>query len=116
MPIRIDCVPGSEDRAAVVPDEGGDVEEGLGPGAECWQYWLEQNGEQAEEVQRVAARLLQVVFAPCLAGQFPGFDAVDVLIGKVSESHDLTDRLAEFARFVMVGDRCPALANGLDRW
>ncbi|EXI76688.1 MAG: hypothetical protein AW07_00087 [Candidatus Accumulibacter sp. SK-11] len=113
--VGVDRVAGGEDRRAVVPEQRRDVEEGFGLRRKRRQNRLEQNGKQAEEVYGIAAGCLQFAFAARLARQFPGLDAIHVLIGEIGEGHDLADRLAELARLVVFGDQQAAFAYRLDR-
>jgi len=58
---------------------------------------------------------VQFNFPAFLLGQFPGLDAVDILIGGVGEQHDFAHGFAEFARFVKFGNPAGRFLNRLDR-
>ena len=113
--VGVDRMPGGEQTIGVGPGQRGDVEELLALRRDAGQDGLEQHGEQAEQVERIAARRMQFALPPFLLGKFPGLDAVDVLVGGVGEQHDLAHRLGEFARLVVLGDSRRGGADGADR-
>ena len=88
----------------ILPLQRGDAQELLHGGRQGRQHRLEIEGQVAEKGERGRADRVQRNGLRPVLRELPRLALVDVLIGEVGELHDLAQRLAELARFVVLPD------------
>ena len=96
MAVLVDRV-ADEQALRIVPGQGVNIKEGFDLFCQLRQHGFQVQGQQAEAVQCNRAHLVQAVNRFVFLCQFPRLFVGHVLVGAVSQRHDLAQRLGKIA-------------------